>query len=309
MQKDNRPGFPGLESAEEFRKNGGLLGAANKGNAEAEGEEVAPADEPPGQLDGDEESPQRTSRGEQVENAPPVSSARSRAAERARIRDEQREVRKQQAKENQAALAEQNRQSGLDNTRFDNLDDNEVFQALLEASPGALVTEGARLTGNSTQRAYVPTPVSPPVGKAKSDSSGSKAGPALPFSLSPSGSDIIVIYGYVKARNEDSGYDRTATDMDEVDGYTVTSPANNDWISLKVEVEYPNVAIELTIDVTNGSSPPADVAPVSGGANGYYYLPLGKVSVSGGNTTTTSLASSSFLFDIACDGMAVWGRL
>ncbi len=309
MQKDNRPGFPGLESAEEFRQSGGLLGAAEKGNAEAEGEEVAPADEPPGQLDGDEESPQRTSRGEQVENAPPLSSGRARAAERARIREETREVRKEQARANQQALAEQNRQSGLDDVQFNNLDDNEVFKALLDAEPGALVTEGARLTGNSIQRAYVPTPTAPPVGSGKQDGGGGKAGPALPYSLSPSGSDVLVTYGYVKARNEDISYERTATDMDITDGFTVSSPSNDDWISLKVEVEYPNVAMELTIDVTNGSSPPTDVAPVSGGSSGYYYLPLGQVSISGSDLTTTSLASSSFLFDIACDGMAVWGRL
>jgi|LULW01.1.fsa_nt_gb hypothetical protein len=309
MQKDNRPGFPGLESAEEFRESGGLLGAAEKGNAEAEGEEVAPADEPPGQLDGDEESPQRISRGEQVENAPPLSSGRARAAERARLREEAREVRKEQARLNQEALAERNRESGLDNVQFNNLDDDSVFQALLDAEPNALITEGAKLTGNSLQRAYVPTPTAPPVGSPKAGGDGNSAGPALPYSLSPSGSDIIVTYGYVKARNEDSGYDRTATGMDVTDGFTVSSPSNDDWISLKVEVEYPNVAIELTIDVTNGSSPPTDVAPVSGGSNGYYYLPLGQVSISGSDLTTTSLASSNFLFDIACDGMAVWGRL
>ena len=129
-----------------------------------------------------------------------------------------------------------------------------------------------------------------------------------PYTLFFDGEDFVVRFGETRCRREDAAYSRTATDMTEEDGFVVPGElADGDKVFLKLEVDYPNIAKELTIETA--AELPDDVIIDSGDSTGYYYLLLGSVSVDGDDREANPVASSNFIFDVACDGLAIWGRL
>ncbi len=129
-----------------------------------------------------------------------------------------------------------------------------------------------------------------------------------PYTLFTDGEDFVVRFGETRCRREDAAYSRTATDMTEEDGFVVPGElADGDKVFLKLEVDYPNIAKELTIETA--AELPDDVIIDSGESTGYYYLLIGSVSIDGDDKGVNSVASSNFIFDVACDGLAIWGRL